>query len=272
MSENAAKQLKQNRCIELCGEGGYGNACNALVTPPPLHHTQSVFEQLGSKHPRATAPVDLRAFGPASRALAPTTDPKQVETCIRSFHRFSGAGPSGLKPVHLKESLEGKLWDEIIEHATALVGLLFRGEAPVSLAPFPAGAALTALPKKNDDIRPVAVGDTWRRLTAKCLCATYKDGARRHLFPLQIGVGLPMVTEVGTSVPRQWCRRNCSNPSSCFVMIDFANAFNCVDRHAFPSPCRHHFPGLSTWVEWCYAQPSHPYFGQKKLSSQRGVH
>ena len=146
-----------------------------MLWPPPLsHHTQSVFEQLGSKQPRAAAPVDLSVIGPASRALAPTTDPKQVETCIRSFHRLSGARPSGLKPVHLTEALEGELWDEIIEHVTALVGLLSRGEAPVSLVPFLARAALTALPKKDDDIRPVAVGDTWCRLTAKCFCATYR--------------------------------------------------------------------------------------------------
>jgi hypothetical protein len=143
-----------------------------------------------------------------------------------------------------------------------------RGDAPESLAPFLAGAGLTALPKKNDDIRPVAVGETWRRLTAKTLCAIYKDDACKYFFPLQIGVGLAIGTEVGISVARQWCKRHVNDLSSVLVLIDFANAFNCVDREAFLSQCRHHFPGLSRWVEYCCSQPSRRKFPRREETSQ----
>jgi hypothetical protein len=122
-----------------------------------------------------------------------------------------------LRPIHLKDCIETAHRDEILQHVTALVNLLAKGDAPNSLAPFLAGAGLTALPKKDDDIRPVAVGDTWRRLTAKTLCATYKDDACKFFFPLQIGVGLAMGTEVGVSVARQWCKRHASDPSAVFV-------------------------------------------------------
>ena len=50
-----------------------------------------------------------------------------------------------------------------------MVRLLVNGEAPREVAPFLAGANLTALPKKDMTVRPVAVGETWRRLVAKCL-------------------------------------------------------------------------------------------------------
>ena len=271
LSDKVARRQKQERCIELCGEGGYGNACKSLVKPPPLGHTRDVFQHLKAKHPEARNPVDLSSFGSASRHLVPTIDAPRVESCIRSFHQLSGGGPSGLRPIHLKDCIETAHRDEILQHVTALVNLLAKGDAPNSLAPFLAGAGLTALPKKDDDIRPVAVGDTWRRLTAKTLCATYKDDACKFFYPLQIGVGLAMGTEVGVSVARQWCKRHASDPSAVFVLIDFANAFNCVDRDAFLSQCRHQFPGLSRWVEYCYSQPSHLYFGQKEISSQRGV-
>jgi hypothetical protein len=74
-----------------------------------------------------------------------------------------------LRPIHLKDCIETAHRDEILQHVTALVNLLANGDAPESLAPFLAGAGLTAFPKKDDDIRPVAVGETWRRLTAESL-------------------------------------------------------------------------------------------------------
>ena len=223
------------------------------------------------KHPPAVRPVDLSSFSQASRHLAPQVDAARVDTCLRSFHRLSGSGPSGLKPLHVQDVANTSSRDELLEHLTSLVNIVARGDAPPSLAPYLAGAGLTALPKKDDDIRPVAVGETLRRLTAKCLCAEYKEDACKCFFPPQTGVGLALGTEIGVEVARQWRRRNQNNLSSVFVKIDFSNAFNCVDRTAFLSECRHNFPGLSHWAEWCYSQPSHLTFGRNKLSSQSGV-
>ena len=76
------------------------------------------------------------------------------------------------------------------------------------MAPFLAGATLTALPKKDDGIRPVAVGEVLRRLTAKCLCIAYKELSSSCFFPLQIGVGNTLGTEVGLETARQWFYRN----------------------------------------------------------------
>ena len=80
-----------------------------------------------------------------------------------------------------------------------------------------------------------------------------------------------MGTEVGLETSRQWRCRNSNNLTTIFAKIDFSNAFNCVDRQAFLEQCRHQFPGLSRWAEWCYAQPSHLYFGPDTISSERGV-
>ena len=55
-----------------------------------------------------------------------------------------------------------------------------------------AGGSLTALNKVKPgcppDIRPIAVGETLRRLTGKCLCAVIKDKASELFHPLQFGV------------------------------------------------------------------------------------
>lgn len=83
-----------------------------------------------------------------------------------SFHRLSGAGPSGLKLLHLHPALVEELCDDVINHLTALVQLLARGQAPRTVAPFLAVATLSALPKKDGSIRPIAIGETPRRLVA----------------------------------------------------------------------------------------------------------
>ena len=247
-SEEFAKTQRQNRCISLTSEGGFGSACKALVGSPPLGNTTEVRDQLSSKHLSADRPVDLSAFGDANSALVPQIDVDMVEAGIRSFHRLSGGGPTGLRPIHLKNTLTTEHRDEVLERSTALVNILAKGEAPISLAPFLAGANLTALPKKGNGIRPVAVGEVWRRLTAKCLCKEFKDQASTFFFPLQIGVGQTLGTEVGLETARQWCSRNNNNPNSVFVKIDFTNAFNTVNRQTFLDQCRHHFPGLSKWA------------------------
>ena len=61
--------------------------------------------------------------------------------------------------------------------------------AAVSLRLFPIATdeppSLAALPKKDGSVRPIAVGEYFRRLTAKCLCATCKDQASEFFWPLQ---------------------------------------------------------------------------------------
>ena len=44
-----------------------------------------------------------------------------------------------------------------------------------------------------------------------------------------------------------------------------------MDRHTFLKQCREHFPGLSAWAEWCYAEPSNLYFGQHVIPFESGV-
>ena len=87
---------RQERCINLTVEGGFSNACKALNSPPPLGHTKEVTNQLIDKHPPPTKPVDMGSFSRASSSLVPFVDVDLVEQCIRSFHRLSSGGPSGL--------------------------------------------------------------------------------------------------------------------------------------------------------------------------------
>ena len=166
-----------------------------------------MMRELREKHLCNASPPDMHALGPIGNNTAPSLSSDTVEGAIRSFHRLSGAGPSGLRPLHLQEALCTELRDEVIEHTTTLVQLVASGRAPQGVAPWLAGATLTALPKKDGSVRPIAVGETLRRLTGS-LCKEHQDQAKGLLFPLQISVAQPFGAEVGLQTARQWCERN----------------------------------------------------------------
>ncbi len=77
--------------------------------------------------------------------------------------------------------------------------------------------------------------------------------------------------EIGAHVAQQWCARNAGAARKVFLKVDFRNAFNLVDRGRFLRAFRKHFPGLSPWAEFCYAAPSHLFFGgDAALTSEAG--
>ena len=93
---------------------------------------------------------------------------KEVVTAIRCG---SAGGPDGLRPQHLKdltsESAE-RGSRELIRALSSFIFHILEGNIPVSVQPFFFGATLIALRKKGGGIRPIAVGQTLRRLVAKC--------------------------------------------------------------------------------------------------------
>ena len=56
------------------------------------------------------------------------------------------------------------------------------------MSAFLAGGRLIALNKNKEDVRPIAVGETLRRLTGKCICAILKDKISSFFQTSQFGV------------------------------------------------------------------------------------
>ena len=71
------------------------------------------------------------------------------------------------------------------------MNVLVAGEAHSSIAPFLGGAPLYALKKDNDGVRPIAVGETLRRLVGKCCTqdTSIREMSQTILEPRQVGVG-----------------------------------------------------------------------------------
>ena len=112
---------------------------------------------------------------------------------LKSFKPGSAPGPSGLRAEHIKaavSSLTPNRAQRAISTLTNLVNALATGRLPPSIAPHFFGANLFAALKKDGGFRPVAVGETLRRLTSKGYAFEVSSRAADLLKPLQLAVGV----------------------------------------------------------------------------------
>jgi len=155
-----------------------------------------------------------------------------VSKAIRSFPAGSAGVPDGITPQHIKDLtlLQAPgISCELTTNLTNLVNLLLNGELPEYVREVIFEGSLIALQKKNDDIRPIAVGYTLRRLAAMCTCVIGSPTVA-SLAPLQLGVGVPGGAEAAIHATRRYV----SNMPADHVIIklDFKNAFNSLRRDA----------------------------------------
>ena len=208
---------------------------------------------------------------PASLPLADELPEDCVARALQSFPADTAPGPSGLRVRHLREAGSPGMAHSTVEHLTQLVNLLAQGRACPAVAPVLAGAGLVAVPKPNGGVRPIAIGEVLRRLTAKCLMQTAQEDARRMLWPTQLGVGVKSGAEIAIHTVRAWTLRSRSVQGKVLVKLDFANAFNRISRTAVLETAASHFPNISRWVTWCYQHPSSLRFGTSHIPSAGGV-
>ena len=152
---------------------------------------------LRRKHPNSpanTRPSPLQASDAITHI---STNPGEIRKAIESFPAGSAAGPVGLPPQILKELTSTDLGDAgaaLLQSPSDFSNLVLSGAVPEDFRPFFFGANLLAFSKPKGGIRPIAVGNTLRRLVAKCaqqnllekrvakcnLDVRYREGVKPH--------------------------------------------------------------------------------------------
>ena len=183
-----------SRVATLLKDGALRRACAALLQEPPISPTGDVVTALRGLHP---APGDGDRAGMqslrhvASRA-APVADVDGVRKAVQSFPSSSGALKSGLRPSHIRDATRPASSDLLFRLITEVVNLFLQGEVPESVRPFVCGASIMALRKPNGTLRPIAVGETIRRITGKVAVELISERARALLEPAR-----PLFTPLG---------------------------------------------------------------------------
>lgn len=254
--------------LGLAREGFDKKACAALLSQGLCSETPDTVAALRQLHPTSPAP----SVPPLHELpMALVLDVECVSKALRSFPADTAPGPTGLRVQHVRDALGLGAADALLEQLTAVINLLVQGHACNSIMPLLAGAGLVALPKPSQGVRPIAIGELLRRLTAKCLTHEVRADAKAYLWPAQVGVAVKAGGEVAVHTLRAWVGRRAASDNSVVVKVDFRNAFNTVSRDVVLREVREHFPALARWASWCYQAPSTPQFGNTTISCSSGV-
>ena len=227
------------RVHTLISEGALRIACAALTADPPVPPTPEVVDELRLLYPGPTPAhrdtiEKLRLVSPGA---VPDVDSDLVRRALASFASTSGAGPSGLRPSHLQNALRYSSGDQTLRLLSEVVLLMMRGEIPEDVRPWVCGASLMALRKPTGSLRPVAVGQTLRRLCGKVCVELMRSSLHSVLEPIQVGVQTKFGCESVVHATRQWTHSFRDDPDRVLVLIDLSNAFNCVSRGRRPLGC-----------------------------------
>ena len=129
---------------------------------------------------------------------------------------------------------------------------------------------MIALQKKDGGIRPIAIGNTLRRLVAKLACMSVREEIGEYFRPHQLGFGTQKGCETIIHTVRTFIDQN-SDSNKILVKIDFKNAFNCIERDSMLQVIKEKVPKLYPFLWQSYRNSSNLYFNSEVISSQRGA-
>ena len=209
----------------------------------------------------------------AQRAEPLVTCEEEVEKVIRSFPQGSSGGPDGIRPAHIKDLISrsaGNAGLKLLSSITRLTNLALQGAICPEVLPIFYGARLVALEKKDGGVRPIAVGNTFRRIAAKVLSSKVQAEMGNYLRPVQLGYGTQAGCEAAVHSVRQYLNKAHSGPR---VMLkgDYLNAFNFLARKKFLEQAAVTAPGILGYAMQAYGQSTKLFFGEHRIVSACGV-
>ena len=106
---------RAERALEFMRDDLLQKACSALFFEAPVHVTDAVRAEMASKHPAASpaAAAKCAALREVHSSAAEVTDVDSLMEAMSSFPKGSAAGPSGLRPQHVRDALVPGRADEV---------------------------------------------------------------------------------------------------------------------------------------------------------------
>ena len=234
--------------------------------------SKTVRDVLFEKHPRASVPpndvlIDEDVLPVNSIVFEGLTRKLIKEVARRSK---GAAGPSGLDSAAWKRMLicfklsSNRLCTALAEAAKVLCT---SDVTDVDLSAFTA-ARLLPLDKKPG-VRPIAVGEVFRRIICKAVMRVTQHDVLSCTAPFQLCVGVPSACEA--AVHAMDCLFRLPSVQG-VLLIDASNAFNALNRtaalHNIPRVC----PALSSVFTNTYSKPIRLFVtGGGEISSEEGT-
>ena len=207
--------------------------------------------------------------------IAVTADYKKI---IRSLRSFSG-GCCGeidrLRPAHLLDLVAVSTAEaglHLRRYITNLTNKILRGDVSDYAVKLLFSSNLTALKKKDGSIRPIAVGNVFRRLAAKVGCYAVSRALSHELLPIQLGLSVKGGAEAAVHAVRTFITNNInSDDHKVIVKLDIMNAFNSVRRDHVLQTCLDRTPDIAKHSFLAYSKPKSVIASGHSITSSTGV-
>jgi len=158
-----------------------------------------------------------------------------------------------------------------LEALLTLVTATSSGSLHPRAAPYLCATRLIPLRKKDGGVRPIAVGDTLRRLVAKWLLATTQGrNATTAVAPLQTAFAKGSPCEVVAMGVQAQVDAWHGSTGWLLLQGDLKNAFYSIARPAILEALEHQCPSMTLWVRQAF-QPAPLLKGREVIWSARGV-
>ena len=191
--------------------------------------------------------------------------------CVRTHVRTHShpntyaSGPDKLSPQHIKELIShqtGAAGSRLLQALTTMANVILSGDVPSQVCPIFFGAYLIALRKPDGGVRPIAIGDTLRRMVAKAVSRLMFDTFGNKLRPVQLGCGTKAGCEAAVHAARTYLTNASESKPRILLKMDFRNAFNTLRRDKLLTVIREQFPHLHKFIWQAYSAPSTLFFGR----------
>ena len=181
-----------------------------------------------------------------------TVSKKDIMQAVSGAKRYTSGGLQQITPWHLKRALFATSDDDCAIKASLLATRWGRGDFVAPLGELVAEAKLIALFKdeKKIDVRPISIGCSLRRLLTKAYCSKTRSRIKALVQNTQLGV-LKAGYEIGVHAMRTLCQEAAQQGEG-ILLLDFANAFNTVDRNLIMSLVAKNCLELANLTWWFY--------------------
>ena len=203
----------------------------------------SVEEVLRSKHPNARS-VDvslLPQFDSTPAFVDIDITPTVVERVAHDLHGAAGLGGSDAVAVSQWLTGFGDSSDRLRNVLASFTSWMANGFPPWAAYRALMAGRLLAL-DKCPGVRPIGIGETWRRAIAKCVLRVAGREASHACGADQLCAGLPAGIEGAVhAMQHEWDIHHMEEDWG-FLLIDARNAFNELNRTAMLWVVRHEWP------------------------------
>lgn len=229
-------------------------AIGGVLNPSGLDTDEnSVIESLRSKHPQQQQinAADLHHYDKVPELGFVQIAGLEVATVAKKLHGSAGLGGTDAPTLKMWLTKFKTSSTSLQEAVASFVTWMANQIVPhASIRAFLSNR-LIAL-DKNPGVRPIGIGQIWRRLFAKCVLLVTMPAATLAANNDQLCVGLKAGCEGAIHAAHGAWEKHANEPDWGFLAIDAKNAFNMMDRTSMLWTLRHEWPDGCTFAFNCY--------------------